>query len=90
MKMIKRLQSSLRRYSRYVLSPSANVNQYHPVPMLILKQINSSMLLLKVYQPAGEDEGAAIGFRQSENSTIEENAKEVLILVDHYYRETVY
>ena len=44
----------------------------------------------KVYQPAGEEEEAAIGFRQSENSTIEENAKEVLILVDNYYRETVY
>ena len=44
----------------------------------------------KVYQPAGEEEEAAIGFRQSENSTIEENAKEVLILVDHYYRETMY
>ena len=41
--------------------------------------------LLKVYQPAGEDERAAIGFRQSENSTIEENAKEVLLLLDQYY-----
>ena len=40
---------------------------------------------VKVYQPAGEDERAAIGFRQSENSTIEENAKEVLHLLDLYY-----
>jgi len=41
--------------------------------------------IFKVYQPAGEEERAAIGFRQSENSTIEENAKEVLLLLDRYY-----
>ena len=80
MKMTKTLQSSLRRYSRYVLSSSVNVNfeansvfDAEPCP------------LVKVYQPAGEDERAAIGFRQSENSTIEENAKEVLLLLDQYY-----
>ena len=38
-----------------------------------------------MYQPAGTEERAAISFRQSENSTIEENAKEVLLLVDQYY-----
>ena len=46
--------------------------------------LNSS-ISFKVYQPAGEEEKGAIGFRQSENSTIEENAKEVLLLLDKYY-----
>ena len=46
--------------------------------------LNSS-ISFKVYQPAGEEEKGAIAFRQSENSTIEENAKEVLLLLDKYY-----
>ena len=62
---------------------------YHPVPMLTSKEIEffdaEPCPPVKVYQPAGEDERAAIGFRQSENSTIEENAKEVLHLLDLYY-----
>jgi len=45
--------------------------------------------IFKVYQPAEAGERAAISFRQSENTTIEENAKEVLLLVDQYY-STVY
>ena len=80
MKMTKRLQSSLRRYSRYVLSSSANVN--FEANLVFNAEFCPPV---KVYQPAGEDERAAIGFRQSENSTIEENAKEVLFLLDQYY-----
>ena len=71
--MTRRLLNSLRRYSRCVLS------------VVTINQRNNVFDSLEVYQPAGKEENAAIGYRQSDESTVEENAKEVLLLVNQYY-----
>ena len=71
--MTRRLLNSLRRYSRCVLS------------VVTINQRNNVFDSLEVYRPAGKEENAAIGYRQSDESTVEENAKEVLLLVNQYY-----
>ena len=69
---------------------SSSLQLYQNVVYLIASLLYHCSIrgVSKVYQPVRKGERSAVGFEQTENSSIEQNAKEILLLVDQFYKAT--